>query len=145
MGRVISLRHSGDQPEFRDPARVADIGLKDHGSVLLKNFPEAPLGENAFARGERNMGLLRQFGHDIYVERLHHLFVEPRLIGLQRFDQKRGGGRLHGPVKVDRYIDAGALALPQGFETFRHFVDELLPLDVLERSPRRVRGHFHRR
>src|SRR5947209_224264 len=47
-------------------------------------------------------------------------------------------------MKVDRNIDAGALTLPQSFETLRHLIHEFLSLDVFERGPRRIRSDFHR-
>ena len=81
-------------------------------SPLLQNFPETPLQEDAFAGGERDVCLLGEFGHHVHVEGLHHLFVEPRLIRFQRFDQKPCRRRLYGAMKIDANIDARAMACP---------------------------------
>jgi len=68
--------------QFGDAARVADIGLEDRCGPLFENLPEAPLGENPFAGRQRDVRLLREFRHNVDIQRLHHLFVEPGMIGL---------------------------------------------------------------
>src|SRR5262245_31521557 len=93
---VIRLGHSGDQPHFSNAARVAEIGLQDRRRALLQNLAEAPLGEDAFARGDGNVRRLRQLGHELYVLAIDDFFVKEGLELLEFFHQdlgRRGGNR----------------------------------------------------
>ena len=53
-----------------------------------------------------------KFGHNIDIQRLNDFFARTHeVIGFQRLDEERGGGRLNGSVKVDSDIYAGSLAV----------------------------------
>src|SRR5215475_11734290 len=114
---VIRLGHSGDQPHFSNAARVAEIGLQDRRRALLQNLAEAPLGEDAFARGDGNVRRLRQLGHQVYVLTVDDLFVKEGLELLQLFHQdfcRRGRDRaveINADVAVlaDDFAQAGEL------------------------------------
>src|ERR1035437_3822425 len=142
--RIIGLRHARDQSELRNSTRVTYVGLEDRGGPLLENLPKSPFQEDALSGGERDVGFPGQLGHHIHVEGLHHLFVEPGLIRLQSFHQKHGRRRLHRAMKVDGDIDAGTLSLAESLESFGHFIDKLLPFDVLKSRPRGRRRNLHR-
>jgi hypothetical protein len=80
--RVVGLSHSRDETKLGDSAGIADVWLEDHRRLLLQNLPETPLGENAFAGGERDVRLPRQ---------LRHYFAE---INLSLREKKSEEGRI---------------------------------------------------
>ena len=66
-GRVVGLGHAGDQADLGDAAGVAEVGLQDRRGPLLQHLAEAPLGEDALAGGDRQVGAARDLGHDVVV------------------------------------------------------------------------------
>ena len=57
--RVVRLRHTGNDLQLGNAPRVVDIGLKNRSRPLLEDFPESPLGKDALAGGEGDVGLAR--------------------------------------------------------------------------------------
>src|SRR6516225_4049126 len=55
-GGVVGLGHAGNEADLGDAPRVAQVGLQDGGRLLLQHFAKAPLGEDALARGDRQVG-----------------------------------------------------------------------------------------
>jgi len=109
---VVRFRHARDEAHLGDAARVAQIGLQYRGGSLLQHFAETPLGEDAFARCDRQMRAARDLGHQIVILAVDRLFDEHRVVRLERLDEHlrhRGADRA---VKVDADIDvvAGGLA-----------------------------------
>ena len=60
---------------------------------FFKDFLKAPLGKDPFAGGEGDMGFLGDFGHDVHIEGLDDLFIEPGLVLFEGFDQQQRGRR----------------------------------------------------
>ena len=87
--RVVGLGHAGDDLQFGDAAGIANIRLEDVGGALFENFLEPPLGKDALAGGNGDVGLFGELGHDVDVEGLHNFLVEPRMIRFERFDEQR--------------------------------------------------------
>ena len=131
--RVVRLGHAGDEPELGDAARVADVRLQDVGGALFQDLAESPLGEDALARRQRDVGLGGDLGHHVHVERLHDLLVEPGIVGFQRLDQEHGRRRLNGAVEVQADVDAVSILLAQRPEVLHHGIHESLAFDVLGR------------
>ena len=141
--RVVSLGHAGDDLQFGDAAGIANVWLEDVGGAFFEDFLESPLGKDALARGNGDVGLCGDFGHDVDVEGLDNFLVEPRMIRFERLDEQQGGRRLHCAVKVNTDIDAGAVLFAQRLEALDDLIDELLALDVFEGRPRRARPYLH--
>ena len=56
-------------------------GWSMDAALLLQDFAESPLGENAFSRGDRQVGAPGDFGEHVDVLALDGLFHEKGLIG----------------------------------------------------------------
>ena len=90
------------------------------------------------------MGLAGELGHQLDVERLHDLLVEPRVERLERLHQDHRGGRLDRPMELDADVDARPHLLAQRLEPLDDLVDHLLAFVVLEwraRAPAQL--HLH--
>ena len=86
--RVVGLGHAGDDLQFGDAAGIANVRLEDVGGAFFENFLEPPLGKDALARGNGDVGFCGDFGHDVDVESLDNFLVEPRMIWFERLDEQ---------------------------------------------------------
>ncbi len=133
MRGVVGLGHAGDQARLEDAAAVGDVGLQNGGGTLFQNFAEAPLGEDALAGGDGQMGLARQIGQHIHILALDRLFDEERLIGLQRLDEQAGRLRADRAVEVDGDVDLVAHGLADGGKAFGSLLHKAGRLDDARR------------
>ena len=133
-GGVERLGHPGDQTALGDAAGVTEVRLQDRRRLLLEDFPEAPLGEDAFAGGDRQVRAARDVGHHIDFLAVHRLLDEHRLIRLQRLDEQPRGLLADGAVEVDADVAFVADGGAQFGEALRRFVDERLVLDDARRT-----------
>ena len=101
---IVGLGHSRNEPNLGDAAGMAQVGLQDRGRSLLQNFSEAPLGEDALAGGDGQVGAPGDIGHDLHVLAVDRLLDEHGLVGFQRLDEQFGRLGGNGSVKVDADI-----------------------------------------
>ena len=133
-GGVIRLGHAGDQPALGDAAGVTQVRLQNRRRLLLQDFAETPLGEDAFAGGNRQVRAARDVGHHLDFLAVHRFLDEHRLIRLQRLDEQPRGLRADGAVKVDADVALVADGVAQLGEALRRLVDERLVLDDARRA-----------
>jgi hypothetical protein len=107
---------------------MTKVRLQDRRRLFLEDFPETPLGENAFARRDWQVRTACDVRHHIDFLAVHRLFDEHRLIGLQRLDEQPGRLLADRAVKVDADVAFVADGGPQFREALRSFVDESLVL-----------------
>ena len=115
---------------------MAQVRLQNGRGLLLQDLAESPLGEYAFARGDRQVGAPGDLGEHVDVLALDGLFHEEGLVGFEFLDEQLGRLGTDRPVEVDGQVDFRSGDFPQPGEVIRGRVDEGLVLD----DPRRTFG-----
>jgi len=121
-GRIVGFCHAGDEADFGDASGVAEVRLDDLGGFLFEDFAEAPLGEDALASGDGDVGAFGDVGHDVVVLTVDRLFDEHRIVLFELLDEDAGQGGTDAAVEVD--ADVGFVAY--GFAKFGEALDDVV-------------------
>ena len=127
-GSVKRLGHAGDQTALGDAASMTEVRLQYRRGLLLQDFTKAPLGEDAFAGGDGQMGPAGDIRHDLDLLAVDRFLDEHRLMRLQRLDEQSGGLLAERAMEVDGQVALVADRFAQFGETIGCLIDERLVL-----------------
>ena len=107
-GCVIGFGHARDKARLKNAPRVRQVGLHDGTRAFFQQIAEPPLGKNALARRNGQMGLAGEFDHPLHILALNRLFDKHRLVRLEGLDEHRRSLRGNRAVKVDGNVEIRA-------------------------------------